>query len=128
MVLPAAIGATKIARLITHPSAEKLLGGSFAKTTLNEDLDQIGLQINEIQIQSGSPLANELLSDLSLGKMNQFVVIAIRHADGSVMKNPDPHYRIQVGDVLIVLAHQSAVPQIRERAARQQIMYRGARG
>ncbi|QDU78834.1 Voltage-gated potassium channel Kch [Polystyrenella longa] len=128
VVLPAAIGATRIARLITHPSAEELLMGSFTKTSLNEDLDQIGLQINEILIESGSPIADNPLSDFCLGKMNQFVVVAVRHSDESVNRNPEPDYQVQVGDTLIVLAHRSAVPQIREKVARREIYYRGARG
>ena len=128
VVLPAAIGASKIAHLIVHPSVEELLSDSFAKTSLNEDLDQIGLQINEIPIESGSPFAGHLLSDLSLGKMNQFVVIAIRHADESVTRSPEAEYQIKSGDTLVILAHLNAVPQLREKVARPEIFYRGARG
>ncbi|MAT14574.1 MAG: potassium channel protein [Planctomyces sp.] len=128
VVLPAAIGATRIARLITHPSAEDLLSNSFAKTSLNEDLGEIGLQISEITIEAGSPFAGHALKDLTLGTLNQFVVIAIRHHGKVVTREPDPDYVIKPGDSLILMAQRSAVPKLKEKVARQEIYYRGARG
>lgn len=127
VVLPAAIGASRIARLITRPSAEQLLSSSFDHETLNEDLDQLGLKINEFNVAPNSDLAGHALSELSFGRANQFVVIAIRHADGRVTRNPDPDLVIEAGETVIVLAHRNAVPKLSQHFVKQEILYRGAR-
>ncbi len=52
VVLPAFIGATKIAQMIVHPSADDFLQEATGKTHLNEDLRQIGLELIGIESQS----------------------------------------------------------------------------
>lgn len=126
VVLPAAIGASRIARLITRPSIEDLL--TFDHETLNEDLDQIGLQITEFQVQSNSSSVGNPLSRISMGAENQFIVIAVRHNDGQVTKNPGADYIVRSNDVIILLAHHCSVPKLREDVVGYEMVYRGARG
>jgi voltage-gated potassium channel len=127
-VLPAAIGANRIARLITRPSAERLLTNAGDNETLNEDLDQVDLKISEFRVAMNTVLVGRSRAKLSLGEENQFVVIAIRHASDAVTRNPDPQRAIQANDTLIVLAHHSALPQLKRQVASFEFMYRGARG
>ncbi|MHC4876739.1 MAG: potassium channel family protein [Planctomycetota bacterium] len=127
VVLPAAIGATRIARLITRPSVEDVLEREVALESLNTDLGQIGLQISEFRIPSNSEFVNRTLSDVAFGSTMQFVVIALRHPDGEVIRNPPPDSALQPDDTIIVLAQEEAIPSLKKTVIGQQILYRGAR-
>lgn len=128
VVLPEAIGAARIARLITRPSAEYLLANATDQESLNEDLSQIGLRICEFKMPVNSPFVGQELSALSLGAANQSIVIAVRHEDESVTRNPVMTYLLRANDTLIVMAHGDAIPQLRQTVSRHEMVYRGARG
>jgi len=128
VVLPAAIGASRIARLITRPSAEELLASSASHETLNDDLDQIGLKLSEVRLPENSAFVGKALSELSFGQANQFVVLAVRSSDGTVTRNPSPETVIQANDTVVVIANEGAVARLNALAVKPEIMYRGARG
>lgn len=127
VVLPAAIGATRIARLITRPSAEEILATSFQQETLAEDLEQIGLRVTELPVPQNSEFAGLMLSEVSLGDRIQFVIIAIRSRNGTVIRDPPLSYVLQVDDTLVVLAHRSSEVRLVQPRLRKEIVYRGAR-
>ncbi len=127
VVLPAAIGATRISRLITRPSAEQILNNSIDHETLNDDLEQIGLQISEFHIDANSRFIGRALHEIAIGGQLQFVVVAIRHPSETVTRNPESSYQIEEGDTIIVLAHQGASLELAQRLAGPQLVYRGAR-
>lgn len=128
VVLPAAIGATRIARLITRPSAEEILSTALGETQLQDDLNQIGLTLNEFRIAENSQLAGRAVLEIDFGGNGRCVVVALRKADGDVMRQPPPETIVDAGDTLIVLGVESAMPQLISRAttARPQMTYRGA--
>jgi K+/H+ antiporter YhaU regulatory subunit KhtT len=94
---------------------------------MNQDLQQIGLQISEFNVPAASHFVGHPVSDLAFGSANQFVVVAIRHSDESVTRNPDPSVAMRPGDTLIVLAHGGAVAQLRQRVGKSELVYRGSR-
>lgn len=128
VVLPAAIGASRIARMITRPSAEELLTDGYGQESLNEDLAQLGLEISEFKMIDRSPFVGQRVSAIHFGAANQFVVVAIRHDDNSVTRNPAPESVIHVNDTIIVMAHQDSTPNLRHGFATHDMVYRGARG
>lgn len=127
VVLPAAIGASRIARMITSPSAEDLLTNAGGHDAFNEDLSQFGLKMSEFQFDRNSSFISRQLGTIAFGLDHQFVVIAIRNDDGSVIRNPCADYVIQSNDTIIVLAPHDAAPQLRQNFATHDMVYRGAR-
>ncbi len=125
IVMPALIGATKIAHMIVRPSAEDLLMGLTGKTHLNEELKQIGLELSEIEIQANSALVGKTVADVEVGG-GGYVVVAIKRADGSVVRNPESDFSLAAGDLFMIVGHKDAVPQLSQRArARTTTTYRG---
>ncbi len=127
VVLPAAIGANRIARLITRPSAEDFLSSAMALDTLNADLDQIGLLLSEVRIPADSDFVGRRLSDVAFGSQAQFVVVALRHRDGTVTRTPEADVELRPDDQVIVLAHGNVIPTLKATVAKREILYRGAR-
>ena len=66
VVLPTAIGATKIANLISRPSAESLLVDTAGREHLNEELEHFGLKMQEFLISAGSDLVGQPISDAEM--------------------------------------------------------------
>lgn len=127
VVMPTAIGAARIAQLITRPSAESLLASSGAQGDLNEELARIGLHLSELKISSNSPLAGRTIGDIEVRGNLGFLVVAIRKANGGVEMNPDAASALDGGDVVVVLGHHADLPQLAERyVLKQQVTYRGA--
>lgn len=128
VVLPAAIGAVRIARLITCPTAESLLSGEKAESDFNDELGQIGLRIWEINIDQGSPLAGHTVSQLRAGEASTYMIVAVREPDGTVHTQPPAEHRINQGDVILVLYRTDKRPQFTIRKdVNSQMIYRGAR-
>ena len=117
IVMPALIGANKIAQLIIRPSAEDLLLTRTGKTHLNEELTAIGLQMNDLEIQANSPLANQPLSRVEVAGSGGFVIVALRRADGSMIHNPSRDVTLAAGDLMIILGHSQDLPELTLRAA-----------
>ncbi len=128
VVLPTAIGAQKVAQLITRPTAESILQQIQEQSSLLGDLGQIGLQFNELEVLPDSDLANQAMSEIEFRGNHSFLVVGIRRAAGSIELNPKPEMILCPGDVVVVLGHQDDLPEIARRFLRRQpeMTYRGA--
>ncbi len=124
IVLPALIGATKIAQMILRPTADDLLQAATGTKYLNDELKSIGLEMMEINVEVGSPLCDQPLSDVEVS--GGFVIVAIRQPDGHCVRDPKSDVKLGPGDVLIILGHQGSLPQLARRArARTAVSFRG---
>ncbi len=128
VVLPTAIGATKVAQLIIRPTAENMLEQLTRHGNMNEDLDSIGLRFDELRVAPESSLCDKGLSSIEIRSNHGFLIVAIRHADGSTSLNPTPDTILRADDTVIVLGHHDDIPQLADRftSARRVNTYRGA--
>lgn len=126
VVLPSAIGADRIAQLITCPSAESILAGDVRQ--LGESLEAAGLKMNEVQIGEESILAGETVGGALHGALAGMLLVAIVKTGGEVLRSPGKNEALRAGDKLIVLGHADDVPQAMRRATGQSArQYRGVR-
>lgn len=127
VVLPTAIGARKLAMLIIRPTAENILEELTSHSDMNEDLGRIGLQFHELEVAPNSPLDNNALSDLEQKSTHGFLIVGLRHPDGSTVLNPSLDIQLSAGDVVIVLGREGDMPQLvrKFRADTHRITYRG---
>ncbi len=126
VVLPALIGATKIGHMIIRPSAEDLLMETKGMMALAEELKGIGLELSEIEIGKTSQLVGRTVGDVELAGTAGFVIVAIRRADGSLRRAPEPDVVLAAGDQFVILGHQNAAPELNARARPAAMIYRGA--
>lgn len=127
VVLPTAIGATKVAQLIIRPTAENMLEQLTSQSNITEELGNIGLQFDELEVAPGSPLVDKALSNIEVRSNHGFLIVGIRHEDGSTMLNPPASTTLGTGDIVIVLGHADDIPQLAERfsSSTRKIRYRG---
>ncbi|HEX3871995.1 MAG TPA: potassium channel protein [Pirellulales bacterium] len=124
IVLPAQIGASKIAYMILRPSAEDMLAEATGNKHLNEELKQIGLELTEIELKHHSPLAGEKVANIEVG--GGFVLVGIKKPDGEFLRHPPPDYVVSTGDTFVILGHRDVMPNLAQRAKPRQVSFRGA--
>lgn len=126
VVLPAAIGALRMAHMITHPAALDFLDQNDGRRNLNEQLAQINVQIDELAIASDSPLISKTIGDIEVRGKGAFIVVALRKADGTTIVEPDQTVVLVEGDTIIVIGHRGDIPQFAQRYALKRQWHRGA--
>ena len=129
VILPAAIGADRIANLITRPSAEEILaGGEHFRLDLGEELGQLGLRIEELTLPSSSPLIGKPVRMIEVGGNHGFLIVGLVHPNGEVDVNPEEDVLLSEGDKVIVMGHSDDLPELRRRyELSREVYYRGAR-
>jgi voltage-gated potassium channel len=128
VVSPAAIGAHRMAHMITHPAALDFLEQDNGRETLNELLSQIDVQVDELAITPGSNLVGATVGSVELRGKGTFIVVALRKADGSNIVHPDHELFMEEGDTLILMGHRGDIPKFAKHfALKRQMQYRGAK-
>lgn len=129
VILPTAIGAQKVAQLITRPTAERILESIHDQSTMRDDLLQIGLQFNELTVNEGTELAGQKLGALEIRGNYGYLIVGVRRSDGSTDLNPGDSTVLNQGDVVIVLGHDQDLPELERRFERKkpQMTYRGVK-
>lgn len=128
IVLPATIGAMRMVHMINHPAALDLLEQNDGRSTLNELLAQLEVQLEELVIPANSLLAGGPISDVEVRGRGAFIVVALRRADGTTVTSPAHETILAEGDTLIVMGRRGDIPKFAQHLAlKRQMRYRGAK-
>ncbi len=104
VVLPAHIGADRIAHLILHPNARELLGGKTQSSAeFEHHLTELGLDMEEIEIGPTSPWQHRSVGDVEKDAAGRLLAVAILRKEGGTDMNPDPSATLLPGDALVVM-------------------------
>lgn len=98
VILPAAIGAQRIAAMITKPSTLELLD-------LVADREELEVELEEFEIEAHSPLVGRSLRDSSEIRAGGLLVVAVKPKSGSMVFNPTAEQELHAGDVIIAMGH-----------------------
>lgn len=130
VVMPTAIGATRISQLIMKPSADQVLDRLSTEGQMGVDLEQIGLEFDELIVAEGSALAGRTLAEVEVRGAHGYLIVGIRGVDGTTALNPGPDTRLAVGDAVLVLGYRDDIPSFAARfsdATPPGTSYRGVR-
>ncbi|NJN01101.1 MAG: potassium channel protein [Leptolyngbyaceae cyanobacterium SL_1_1] len=128
VVLPVAIGAIRMAHLITHPTAVDFLSQTDKGASLNELLGELDIQLNELPITASSPLVGGTIGDIEVRGRGTFITVALRRATGEVLIHPGRETHLAIDDSVILMGHQGDMPKFAQgQTHKQGLRYRGAR-
>ena len=96
VVMPAAIGAHRIASLLTNPSAVE-----FAELVTRQS--SVAIEMEEIPVRHRGPLDGLSLRDADIGRRTGVIVIAIKRHDGRVEFPPSGDEPFRDGDTAVLL-------------------------
>lgn len=106
VVLPATIGAQRIASILTNPSAVKF-------TELVTHRSSLDIEMADVDVREGGPFAGRTLRDLDIGRRTGVIVLAIKRADGRVEFPPSGDEAFAPGDVIVLLGRPESFEQFR---------------
>jgi len=105
VILPAQAGGLQIAHRITRPS---LIGVIDEESTfLKNDLEELGVSLEQTTIDSGHHFVGQPLSAFVEGIKGRSIILAVRRADGTNSQHPAPHLMLTAGDKIISLMRKS---------------------
>ena len=102
VVMPALIGARRMAAMVTRPHTAELMDLMTSDKTMDADLE-------EVFISEGCPLVGQTIRDMALRSTHQVLVIAIRRSNGEMLFAPDANTRFEEGDTMILLGRQDDI-------------------
>lgn len=126
VVMPTGIGATRMAELITRPSAEELLERLEGGSETGEDLALLGLHVHPIAIPADSPMVRRTLGEIEFQGAHGYLVVAIHTAAGDTVMSPPADTMLQAGDTVVVLGRKDQIPRVTAKfTTSARISYRG---
>lgn len=128
VVLPAAISALRMSHMITHPATLDFLNQDDGRSSLNELLSQIDVQVDELAIAPGSPMIGATIGDIEFRGKGTFIIVALRKADGTTVTHPGQALMLEEGDDVIVMGHRGDIPQfVRKHVVKRPMRYGSSR-
>ncbi|MEQ8210814.1 MAG: NAD-binding protein [Lacipirellulaceae bacterium] len=109
VVLPAVIGAHRMADMIVRPHAAELM---HRVGDMNNSLEAI---MAEIFIPEGSLLPGKTIRDAGSDLQQRLLIVSVRRPDGEEVFNPSADYEFSAGDCLIAMGEPSQIKNFREK-------------
>jgi voltage-gated potassium channel len=106
VILPALSGGLQIAHRIVRPSLLGVLEGDI--TFIRNDLEELGVRMEEAAVAAGSHLAGAPLSQFIAGFDGRCIVLAIRRANGTSLQHPAHQVPLEAGDRIVSLIRKSS--------------------
>ncbi|REK10473.1 MAG: potassium channel protein [Planctomycetota bacterium] len=107
VVLPAAIGALRIAAMITRPSTIELMELVAGQSVLDVEID-------EIFVKPESSIVDKTIRDAQTRTRSGLLIVAIKEAQGGMVFNPSAEVVFKAGDTMIAMGHQNDIDRFRQ--------------
>ena len=112
VVLPAHIGAERIAHLILFPEAEELIDNAEKSDQLQAELSVLGLELEEAVIPKYSPFVGKTIADFERQHAGSVIVIALHRKEGGTELQPKRESPLQAGDGVVVVGRGSNLARL----------------
>lgn len=96
VVMPASIGAQRMAAMITRPSTVEFL-------ELVADRNVLDVELDEFVLPENSPLIGKQLGETGLRPKYSLLMVAVKRRVGALIFNPESDYVFQTEDVAIIM-------------------------
>ncbi|MFV2066109.1 MAG: TrkA family potassium uptake protein [Pirellulales bacterium] len=107
VVLPAVIGAQRIATMVTRPHAADVIDQVTDRRILDVELEEIAAGDSE-------SLVGKTVRDADANRRHRLLIVAVRKRDGKMIFNPEADYQIAAGDTMIVMGRPDDIRQFRQ--------------
>ncbi|PSQ91930.1 MAG: potassium channel protein [Bacteroidetes bacterium SW_4_67_19] len=107
VIAPLEVGADRMAQVVMRPNVDR-----FMEEILHTGA--LGLQMDEVRVQEGAPLAGRTLAESKFRQQFETVVVGVIEPDEDDMNfNPGADMKIQAGDILVVLGNPEMIRRLK---------------
>ena len=125
VVLPAHIGAERIAEMVLFPETTRFIRGSQRMRELEKTLRDLGLEVDVVTVAEATAVIGRAVEEIEARGKGAFFVIQVNRANGEVVTRPPSDLRLDVGDGVVVVGRNGgpinaifSAPAERPRAGR----------
>ncbi len=109
VILPSSIGGLRIAHSITKPALMDFVGGK--EGLASADFHHLGLEIHELSLTRHGHLEGWNIGEIQRKSAGELMVLAIRRADGEIIREEIDQMHLAIGDSLIVMGRPAGLPE-----------------
>ena len=121
VVLPAAIGGSRIAHSITRPATMNFLGDK--QGIVGEELKRLGVEIDELRLRRQSFLVGKKVRELQELAEGNLLVLAVQRGDGNVLRSGFLEESLREDDAVIIVGRTHALPpNLRAEVVREELL------
>ncbi|MEK6239081.1 MAG: NAD-binding protein [Planctomycetales bacterium] len=112
VVLPAAIGAMRMANMITMPSSMELIEQVSGLSSLQLQVDRVDVAMNELWVPKDSTLVGQTVVKAAIRSRHGLIVVAVKPAStGKLVFNPDNDLVFAEHDVVVVMGGKDTIAE-----------------
>jgi voltage-gated potassium channel len=108
VVLPAHIGAERIAEMVLFPETTRFIRGEPRMRELEKSLRDLGLEVDVVTGAGSGAFVGRTVEELEERGKGAFFIIQINRANGEAVTRPPGDLRLAAGDSLVVVARDGA--------------------
>lgn len=106
VVLPAANGARRMARLVTRPSTADVV-------ELFTESDNLDYVLDELFVSPTCLLPGRTVAETQVNRKHRLLVVAVKESTGTMLFNPDGDYRFEPGQIVILMGRHEDIQNFR---------------
>jgi Trk K+ transport system NAD-binding subunit len=125
VVLPAHIGAERVAEIILFQDMGRLLEGDSGETGFGRDLRRLGLELELVPAGAGSRCVGMSVAGLETEAGGAFLVVALNRADGGSVLQPPGDAVISAGDGVALVGRPGRARAVEQLFSRGRQSVRG---
>ncbi|MES2661113.1 MAG: NAD-binding protein [Verrucomicrobiota bacterium] len=114
VVLPAHIGAERISHLILFPEAAELIDDAEKSHHLQEELNDLGLQLEEAVLSKFSPFVGQTVAGFEQQHAGGVIVVALHLKGGGTELRPRRDTLLHAGDGVVAVSRGSNLAKLLE--------------
>jgi len=103
VVLPAHIGAERIAEMILYPDSANMIRSAEQMQGFGHNLHNLGLNLIVVTVAAHSRFANLSVEAIEHQADGAFLIVAINRRDGTTIPRPDPTVHVSPGDGVVII-------------------------
>jgi voltage-gated potassium channel len=103
VVLPAHIGAERIAEMILYADSARLIRNAEKLQGFSHNLHNLGLNLIVVTVAGNSRFARLTVGEIEHQADGAFLIVALNRRDGSTVPRPDPTTRVVPGDGVVII-------------------------
>jgi voltage-gated potassium channel Kch len=112
VVLPAHIGAERITHLIRFPEAVELIDDAEKSQHLKQELEDLGLELDEVVIPKYSPWIGKSVGELESSHAGAVIVVALHRMNGGTELRPSREALFEAGDGVVAVSRGSNLAKL----------------
>jgi voltage-gated potassium channel Kch len=120
VVLPAHIGAERIAEIILYPESSRMIRNAERMQDFGHNLHNLGLDLSVVAVAQDSKFAGRSVEEIERQSAGAFLIVAINRSDGSTITRPTQDTRLTPGDGVVIIERAG-------RSANEQDAFAGAK-